>query len=42
MFYLLYLGISFVTNGAKDSNPALPHETDIVGPDYTKVPASNE
>lgn len=35
-FFALYQGISFVTNGAKDNNPALSHATDVVVPDYSK------
>jgi len=35
-FAVLYQTISYATNGGKDSNPALNHATDMVGPDYTK------
>ncbi|GAX18393.1 hypothetical protein FisN_15Lh312 [Fistulifera solaris] len=35
-FFVLYQGISLVTNGAKDNNPALSHATDVVVPDYSK------
>ena len=33
-FAVLYQTIKFVTNGAPDDNPALPHATDVVIKDY--------
>jgi hypothetical protein len=34
-FGVLFLGISFVTSGAKDANPALSHATDCVDVDWS-------